>query len=193
METPNNPPPPITSQSSNSTSVVTQTEEPKKSFEGPEIVIQFPLEQEELEKASNKGLNTFQPRQLLRGTEEKKWSYPYPTIALSEDASMSIFTQHFGEDFCLDIFIDGLTKYCQQKWRLADGDVAKFIETFFDRRRETGPTAEKLGKRIVTLLKELKETKEQKGKESSEFKAKFEEYKKVKEQQDELMRKEMEF
>ncbi len=163
------------------------------SFEG-ELVINFPLTAEEQAGSSTTGLNTFLPQQLLRGSD--KWSYPYPAIALSDDATMIDYVSHFGEDFVSDIFLDGLKKFCQGKWRQATSEEGRsledykkiFTEIFLLVRRDTGPTAAKIGLEITKLMKELGKLKQG----TPERKEMVVKIKLMKIEQDKLMEKEME-
>ncbi len=162
------------------------------SFEG-ELVINFPLTAEE-QASGTTGLNTFLPQQLLRGSD--KWSYPYPAIALSDDATMIDYVNHFGEDFVSDIFLDGLKKFCQGKWRQATSEEGRnledykkiFTEIFLLVRRDTGPTADKVGLEITKLMKELGKLKQG----TPERKEMVVKIKLMKIEQDKLMEKEME-
>jgi hypothetical protein len=163
------------------------------SFTG-ELTLQFPLTKEEEQSSGSTGLNIFTPQQLMRGSD--KWSYPFPSIALSEDATMIDYVNHFGEDFVADIFLDGLRKFCQGKWKQATSEADKsldfyvdeFKKNFFLIRRDTGPTASKVGLEITKLMKELGKLKQG----TPERKLMVTKIKELKLEQDKLMEKEME-
>lgn len=163
------------------------------SFTG-ELILEFPLTAEEkAADGSASGFETFVPQALLRSSD--KWSYPYPSLALSEDATMNDFVNHFGEDFVADIFLDGLRKFCQQKWRQSaidennlEENIKRFKEIFFLVRRDTGPTAAKTGLEITKLMKELGKLKQG----TPERRELVVRIKELKLEQDRLMEKEME-
>lgn len=163
------------------------------SFEGPELSIEFKKESPDGSTTLPSSFVTFVPRQLLRG--ENKWSYPFPALALSEEVTMADFLQHFGEDFCFDLFIDALGSHCQSRWRQAvekEGDAkTNFIEGFFITRRDTGPTAAKLGILLQKKLTAHKTLKQTKGKDHPEVIQSALEIKKLREEQNLLFEKEM--
>jgi hypothetical protein len=162
-------------------------------FEG-ELVIEFKRE-DEAGQTIPSSFVTFVPKQLLRG--EDKWAYPFPALAMSEDAGLTDFATHFGEEFVLDLFLDGLTKHCQGKWRQAadkDGDiVTNFKEAFFVTRRDTGPTAAKLGILLTKKMKEFKELKVKLGKDNPEVIAFAKDVRALRDEMNKLAEKEMEF
>jgi hypothetical protein len=97
----------------------------------------------------------------------------------------------------LDLFLDGLTKHCQGKWRQAadkDGSVVdNFKEGFFVTRRDTGPTAAKLGILLTKKMKEFKELKVKLGKDNPEVIAFAKDVRALRDEMNKLAEKEMEF
>lgn len=182
METTNNQPPPTTT-------------EQTPSFTG-ELSIEFKKEDLASGKVESSFV-TFTPKALLRG--EDKWSYPFPTIAQSEDSQMADYLAHFGEDFVKDLFEDSLVKHCQNRWRLSTNDNGteadfknRFIENFFISRRDTGPTSAKLGILLTKKMVEHKKLKDAHGKDSPEVKESLKELRALKEEMNNLFKKEME-
>lgn len=168
-------------------------EDKPPSFEG-ELTIEFKRE-DEAGKTIPSSFVTFVPRQLLRG--EDKWAYPFPALAMSEDADVEDFTTHFGEEFVRDLFLDGLTKHCQGKWRQStdkEGDLnTNFIESFFVTRRDTGPTAAKLGILLAKKMAEFKKLKDLKGKGDAEVIEMARSVRELRDEMNRLAEKEMEF
>lgn len=162
-------------------------------FEG-ELTIEFKKEDSGGQVAPSSFV-TFTPKTLLRG--EDKWAYPFPALAQSEEATITDFIEHFGSEFVQDLFLDGLTKHCQTKWRQStdkDGDAkTNFIESFFITRRDTGPTAAKLGILLTKKLGELKKLKDSLGKAHPEVIKLAAEARTLREEMNALAIKEMDF
>jgi hypothetical protein len=162
-------------------------------FEG-ELVIEFKRESPAGETLPPSFV-TFTPKALLRGDD--KWAYPYPAVCSSEDATIQDFEQAFGTDFVRDLFLDGLIKHCQNKWRQSadkDGSVVdNFKDGFFVTRRDTGPTAAKLGILLTKKMKDFKELKEKKGKDNPEVIKFAAEVRALRDEMNKLAEKEMDF
>lgn len=122
------------------------------SFEGS-ITIQFPETSQAL---------SFNPRELLRG--DNKWSYPFPV--LTPNTSLSELVDLMGAEFLKELIMDSITNRCQMKWRNAvkgQTDITiikqKFIDNFFEMKRDLGITSIKIMKLATEKLKEYAKAK----------------------------------
>lgn len=133
------------------------------SFLGPELMVKFP--------DTNQSC-AFHSVEILRASQENKWSYPSPVPEANKhpEGKIAFYRHHMGDENLIDLIEVALNQRCQQIWKQAatlaqspEDIETLFCAVFYEGRQREAVTSAGLKKKAEEYMKEFMAEKKKNG------------------------------